>query len=100
MPCSIWKPFRELAGSKHYLPVLAFDQVSVNIHVIELVIGAYPLKLTKRVTQRTPIPEADIGDGVAILCERLSAEYARARVTALDDVGESEGLTSEGDVVP
>jgi hypothetical protein len=67
----------QLARREHDLPVLAVDQVPVDVDRREVVVGADFLDLAEGVEQRLSIPEPDVADGRRVL---LDVRLAQDRV--------------------
>src|SRR5262245_30372372 len=57
---------RQLPSRQHDLAVGVAHPVPVHVDVAELVVGSNPLELPKGLAEGTPIPEANVADGLVV----------------------------------
>ncbi len=89
----------QLPCRDHDLAVAVADLVAVHVHVDKLVVEPNLLELLIDGVQRAPVPQADLGDQLAVVFDGLPGQVALGRVFTLLRLVEAEGLAREPDVV-
>ena len=89
---------RQLAGRKHHLVIAIGQMVAIHVHIVELVIKTYGLRLLVGLKQRTRIPETDVLNGALIPRNRRGRQIFHRRVGRLLDGVQLVGFSREVDV--
>ena len=88
----------QLAGREHHALIRAVEPVAVDVHVMELVVGADLLQLRVGIHQRLPVPQPDVVDGRLVGLERLEGEVLFGGEGLRRDLTEIVSLLGQRDV--